>query len=403
MKKDILFLCQFFYPEHNSSATLPFDTAKHLAGCGYTVDALCGYPKEYADATGIPLREQKGGVNIRRLRYWQLSRVGKLGRLINYFSFTLAVLLHISVLKNYRSVVVYSNPPILPLVPILANKLFHTKLIFVAYDVYPEVAYASSSLGKGGLIDRVMKRINRSLYKNASAVIALTEEMKQFILAHRQGIDEKNIFVIPNWAHEGKRQAVTADYIRFGYSEQQLIVSYFGNMGICQDVETMLDACKILKDRADIQFLIVGHGNKKAYVKEQTAALPNVKVLDFLTGDEFEQALAVSDCGIVSLERGLKGTCAPSKYYSYLQSGCAVLAVVENDSYLAKETVNSRIGYAVELGDGRSLADAIRSLADNAEACRVMQQNAALLYERDYAKPVAMRRYRDVIENLLKS
>ena len=47
MKKDILFLCQFFYPEHNSSATLPFDTAQYLANHGFSVDALCGYPKEY--------------------------------------------------------------------------------------------------------------------------------------------------------------------------------------------------------------------------------------------------------------------------------------------------------------------------------------------------------------------
>ena len=45
-KRDILFLGQFFYPDHNSSATLPFDTARYLASQGYTVDALVGYPKE---------------------------------------------------------------------------------------------------------------------------------------------------------------------------------------------------------------------------------------------------------------------------------------------------------------------------------------------------------------------
>ena len=36
-KKDILFLCQFFYPEHNSSATLPFDLASGLANEGFAV------------------------------------------------------------------------------------------------------------------------------------------------------------------------------------------------------------------------------------------------------------------------------------------------------------------------------------------------------------------------------
>ena len=55
VKKDILFLCQFFYPEHNSSATLPFDTAKYLSFHGFSVDALCGYPKEYSSTKDAPV------------------------------------------------------------------------------------------------------------------------------------------------------------------------------------------------------------------------------------------------------------------------------------------------------------------------------------------------------------
>ena len=140
MKRDILFLCQFFYPEYNSSATLPFDTAKHLAQNGYSVGALCGYPKEYNFDGKVPGKETKDGVSIRRLRYMQLSRRSRLGRLINYFSFTLSVLLHIGEIKHYRAVIVYSNPPVLPIAAIWANKLFNTKIIFVSYDVYPEVA-----------------------------------------------------------------------------------------------------------------------------------------------------------------------------------------------------------------------------------------------------------------------
>lgn len=56
-KKDILFLCQFFYPEYNSSATLPFDTAKYLASHGFMVDGLVGYPKEYSVDKHLPLEE----------------------------------------------------------------------------------------------------------------------------------------------------------------------------------------------------------------------------------------------------------------------------------------------------------------------------------------------------------
>ena len=62
MKRDVLFLCQFFYPEYNSSATLPFDTARYLAQSGYSVDALCGYPREYNTSGEVSAREMKDGV-----------------------------------------------------------------------------------------------------------------------------------------------------------------------------------------------------------------------------------------------------------------------------------------------------------------------------------------------------
>lgn len=109
MKRDVLFLCQFFYPEYNSSATLPFDTARYLAQRGYSVGSLCGYPKEYSAGGQVPIREAKDGVSIRRLRYMQLSRRSRLGRLINYFSFTLSVLLHLFEIRNYRAVIVYAS------------------------------------------------------------------------------------------------------------------------------------------------------------------------------------------------------------------------------------------------------------------------------------------------------
>ena len=113
-KKDILFACQFFYPEYISSAQLPFDTAKALTAAGYCVDVLCGYPREYLDGTDIPVRETVEGIGIHRLKYIQLDRSGFLGRIVNYFSFTFMVLLNLPKLRHYRSIVVYSKTPILP-------------------------------------------------------------------------------------------------------------------------------------------------------------------------------------------------------------------------------------------------------------------------------------------------
>ena len=230
-QKDILFLCQFFYPEYNSSATLPFDTAKFLSDHGFSVEALVGYPKEYSTEKNLPLTEDVGNVHIRRLKYVQLNRVGTLGRLINYFSFTFRVWMNISYLKHYKAVIVFSNPPVLPLVPIFAKKRYGTKFVFVAYDVYPEVAYASKALTPDSALSKIMNRINHKLYSTVDCVIALTDEMKEFLLAHRPELSRNRVVTIANWAHEKRIEPDHDAYERFGYADGQFVVSYFGNMG----------------------------------------------------------------------------------------------------------------------------------------------------------------------------
>ena len=401
-KRDILFLGQFFYPDHNSSATLPFDTARYLASQGYSVNALVGYPKEYTDSAA-PLCECVDGVNIRRIRYLQLKRSGKLGRLINYFSLTFRMLLHVRVLKNYRCVFVYSNPPVLPIVPILAKRRWGTKFVFVAYDIYPEVAYASGSLQATGTISRMMRRINHALYQSVDCVVALTDEMRSFLLSNRPELSENRVVTIANWAHEKRLLPDAEAYARFGYDEGQFVVSYFGNMGICQDMETLLRAALLLQDDARVRFLIVGHGGKteavQAFLKEHE--LSNVQLLGFLTGKDFEQAVAVSSCAVVSLEKGLIGTCAPSKYYSYLQGGMPVLAVVEQGSYLAEEVAREDIGRAVEIGDSEALRDTILFFAEHPDVRRAMADRAEKLYEQRYAYEVAMEKYTQLLNKLL--
>lgn len=393
--KDILFLCQFFYPEYNSSATLPFDTAKYLVSQGFSVDGLVGYPKEYSKEKHLPLKETVDGVNIRRIKYIQLKRIGTIGRLINYFSFTFRALMKCSYLKNYNTVIVYSNPPILPIVPIWAKKRFGTKFVFVAYDVYPEVAYASGTLTPDSIISKIMNYINTRLYKEVDCVVALSDEMKDFLLDHRPELSADRVVTISNWAHEKSSTVSCTAYERFGYKNGQFIVSYFGNMGTCQDVNTMMQAAEMLKDNDKVRFLIVGHGNKKETVKERIKEnkLNNVQLMDFLTGEDFEQAVAISSCCIVSLEKGLKGTCAPSKYYSYLQGGMPILAIVEKDSYLAEEIEREHIGYSIEIGDGLALKEAILSMEENKDMCIEMGNKARQIYKEQYAYEVAMKKY----------
>ena len=401
-KKDVLFLCQFFHPEYNSSATLPFDTAKYLAASGLSVDALCGYPKEYNPDGKVPVKETVEGVNIHRIRYLSFSRKSRIGRLLNYFSLTFRAFLRLGKLRKYKCVIVYSNPPLLPEISAFANRLFKTKIVFVAYDLYPEVAYASDSVKRGSLIDKFMKRVNRSMFKRASRVVALTDEMREFILKSRPQITPDRVVTIPNWAHE-KTCDISFDTCRkFGFEPDDFIVAYFGNMGIVQEMETLLDAIDLLKNEEYIKFFFVGHGSKMDYVKERLAEVPGAKVFDFLRGVDFEEAVAVSSCCTVTLEAGVKGMCAPSKYYSYLQGSKPVIAVTEAGSYLQDEISSKRIGAAVNIGESKQLAELIRQMSNDRVGCEEMGRRAYELYKTDYDIDVCLSKYVELIKELIK-
>ena len=407
-RKDVLFLCQFFYPEYNSSATLPWDTARFFAQQNLKVKALCGYPKEYCTQANLPLKEVVENVEIQRLKYWQLSRKSAVGRLLNFFSFTLAVLLHLPILREYRCIIVYSNPPVLPFVTILSKWLFGTKIIFVSYDVYPEIAYASNSLKPNGLLAKVMRLLNRCFFKTVDQVVALTEEMRQFLLAHRLSLKPKQVQVIPNWAHESLKlqddSLIDHSLLKkLGWGKDAFVVSYFGNMGICQELSTLLSTIQRLQNHERICFLFVGHGNKKAWLKAQTADLKNVCVLDFLTGEDFEQALRLSACSVVSLEKGLRGLCAPSKYYSYLQAGLPVISITEKSSYLAKEIEKMAIGQAFTHGDSQNLADTLKRWSNSPEKMLQMRNAAKAYYQENYAKAIGLDQYYQMVRKVLES
>lgn len=407
-KRDVLFLCQYFYPEYVSSATLPYDTAKALAKSGFSVSALCGYPSEYKKDGNVPMEEICEDIHIKRLKYLQLKRSNFVGRLINYFSFTCAVFIQFFRLKNYKSIIVYSNPPVLPLVAAWASKIFKTKMIFVSYDVYPEMAHITNSISENGFISKMMKFINKRVYKHVDKVVALSNEMKEYLLEHRGQLKEEQVVVIPNWYEDNPTLDSSESYLNEKFldlnPETNLIVSYFGNMGICQDLDTILQAIRVLKNDNQIKFIFAGHGNKMDQLKKgiKEEQLDNAKVYDFLHGKDFQDALNISDCFLVSLTEGLTGLAVPSKTYSYMMAGKPVIAIMGTNSDISKELIENKAGYAVEVGESDKLVTSIMELKTNQQLKNEMGLNIRKIFKEKYTTEKCTFKYVEMVSNVLE-
>jgi len=400
-KKDVLFLCQFFHPEYISSAQLPFDTAKALQKSGLTVDVLCGYPREYYSGPPVPDEETIEGISVQRLHYLQPSRSHTLGRLINYFSFTLSVFLHMGKLKQYRTVLFYSNPPVLPWVASWAKKRFGCKLVFVSYDLYPELALRTGALKPGSSVSRLMMHINKVVYPKLDAVVALSLEMKTF-LADNRAVDPEKITVIPNWYADNGEPSRDLTGNRFAEElGGKFVVSYFGNMGTVQDVDTILDAIRLLRNDDSIFFLFAGHGNKMEALKKAIAEedLRNARVLDFLHGKDYRDALQISSAALISLEAGTTGLCVPSKTYSYMMEGIPLIAIMDDSDIVSD--IRSGAGVSLKNGESQRLAELIRGMAADPQGREAMSRKCRELYLSRYTPEICTGQYVSLFQQLL--
>ena len=180
------------------------------------------------------------------------------------------------------------------------------------------------------------------------------------------------------------------------------MVSYFGNMGTVQDMETIRDAVCLMKDDPDVFFLFAGHGNKLEAMKRDIAEakVENIRIYDFLHGQDFKDALQISDCALVCLDRELTGTCVPSKTYSYMMQGIPLMAIMDEGDIVSD--IEAGAGMWVRNGESEKLAASIRAMRENPEAHAAMAKRCRELFLEKYTTPICTGKYVALFEALLK-
>ena len=168
-----------------------------------------------------------------------------------------------------------------------------------------------------------------------------------------------------------------------------------------QTLSTIQGAIRALREEKDVFFLFAGHGNKMEKLRGIIAqeSIENVRIHSFLHGQDFQDALAVSDCALISLEKGATGLCVPSKTYSYMMQGIPLLAIMDECDIV--RDIQSGAGLWVRNGESERLAKAIRFLRDNPEKARDMRRKCRELYLQKYTTEICTGKYVSLFRELL--
>jgi colanic acid biosynthesis glycosyl transferase WcaI len=405
VKRTIVFVEQYFYPDGWGGAQLPRDLAAHLARSGYDVEVICGSDQYAAVEGAAPEDPRTAGVRIRRVPSLFGGPIHRL-KLLRQLWFYVGVVPLLLLRRRPALLIQQTNPPLSVVFGSFAARLWRRPQIIIAMDLYPEVLFAARALEPSGFLARILAAMFRWSYRTAVRVVSLGPVMSERLAA--KGIDPAKIAVIPNWS-TGSNGIVRGAANRLA-SEWNLtgkfVVLYSGNLGIGHEFETFLSGFKQACDVVPEMFLVViGKGSRLAECKAQVTSLgldARVRFSDFVPADRMPESIGLADLALVTLRDGFEGIIVPSKLYGYLSRGVPVLYVgPRSDIALAIEQAGC--GVVAHAGQHAQVAQGLIALRQDPAFLRQLGEAGRNAYDAGLTARHALARYESLVANVLGS
>jgi glycosyltransferase involved in cell wall biosynthesis len=387
-KVKLLFLCQVFYPEQQSTSQLFTNLFEHLSGENFEVSVICGYPSRPAGEAKIASSEVKGGIRIRRVGVNVDFKKNLFLRACHYLFYLLGVLRALPSFKHYDHVVVATNPPFLPAAIGFFRRFFNFRYMPFLLDLYPEGLIELGKWNETGLASSMWSAMNRHAYRNAEKIIVLGRDM-QTLVKDRYGLTDDKFEYFPHWSSFEATQPAKAEQTAL-WKENKLaesfVIQYSGNMGLWHDIETLVRAAKRLEKIPGIVFLFIGDGMRKkgALKLAEELGVKNIVWLPFQPLETLGDSLACCHLALISQRKGLEGVAVPCKLYGILASGRGVLGLVPKDSEVGLAVTESGCGMVFDPDDDEGLVQAIENLAGQRNQVEKMGRLAFDEHEKKY-------------------
>ncbi len=308
-----------------------------------------------------------------------------------------------------RVLVATTNPFTLPLVLVATRRLHGKKVVALVYDLYPDALEAADVARADGLLARLAARANRYWFANADGLVFIGEGMSEH--ARRLYGEPRRHAVLETGADASEfdpaaigPEAPESELER--WCEGRIVCSYVGNLGRVHDWRTLAEALPRLAELGEgprpLGVVVAASG---AGVERLRASLP-ASVAGFvrfeppLPDRAWARLLARSHLSLVTLGAKAGNTSIPSKTFSAMAAGNAVVAVAPAASDLARLVARHDAGVVVEPGDVDGLASALRTLVREPRTLEAVRGRARRAIAERYDMPVLASRWRELVASL---
>lgn len=389
MKKSILLVTQYFYPENFKGNDIAFE----LSDRGFEVDVLTGIPNypegKYPKGYGIFRKriETINGVKVYRI-FQTPRRTGFVYLALNYVSFVVSsffwVLFFFCFKKRYNAIFFQQLSPATSCVPaVLLSKIKKIPLYTWVLDIWPDSV--TSTLGnKSKTIEPGIKKLVNWMYRASNKLLITSKGMANLI--DRDADYSEKIVYFPNWSDDLKVMAIEEiPELPKGY-----IIMMAGNIADGLGIDSLVALLDEMNDTPEVKFIFVGGGNLQKQMEDECKCkkLNNVYFMGKQPFSKMPAFYAKADAMLLTLKATTLphlDVTVPARLQGYMAGGKPVLAMIgKGASDLIKE---ADCGYAVPAGEYKALATYIKNtILKNRDAFAKKGENGRMYYEQHFMK-----------------
>ena len=404
----ILYLHQYFKFPHEAGGTRSYDLSIGFLNLGHDIDIVTSTsdPKYKNTKRWVLLR--KDNINVHYMFLPYDNNMSYLRRILVFIKFLWYSSFKILSLKG--DIVLATSTPLTIGIPALVKKWFHkTPFIFEVRDVWPEAVIAIGAI-KNKYIQKILYYLEFLMYKNASAIVPLSKDMKKSITKRYPLISTKPIQVIENISEisrfqnkVNKKNFLIEEKIGF---KPGFTILYAGAFGLVNGLGYVIEFAKkiILKDPSII-FILIGSGAQKEYIlnmaKEANILNHNIFIYDSIPKEELPQLYLECDMGS-SFVIPVKELWANSanKFFDTLAAGKPIL--INYKSWQKQLIEEENIGYALPTIINEDSVNNFISYTKDKTLHSKQEINALKVAKENFSANVAIIKYNSLFKHVKK-
>jgi len=369
----ILVLSLVFPPDGVSTAVILGELSADLKKAGHDVTVVTTVPHYNQDREAEarqpltrvwgPLLYRSEFAGTRVLHVAMPKKTGSvIRRLLAWMQFHVLSLVVALALVRRIDVIVAPSPPLtVGVCAWLMGVFYRAPYVYNVQELYPDIAIALGALKNRWAI-RILYGLERFVYARARFITVIAARMRGRIL--EKAVPPDKVRLIPNFVDVDEMVPLPKvnAFSRAHGLDSRIVVTYAGNMGPAQGLDSVLEAAALLKGERDLVFLLIGEGSE--YSRLQALAndrgLTNVIMVGHQPYALVPQIYAASDFCLVPLALHTGSDAVPSKVYRIMACERAVIACASDGSDLAELVRSAKCGAVVAPGSAEALAAVIR-------------------------------------------